>query len=67
MKKFQNLGKELPKISMKKIIGGNVETEIGSPCNCNSKEDCTDAAKPTCYNGAAYECVAGTKTGWCEK
>ena len=54
---------------MKKITGGSDPKDGGggTPCNCNSADDCKDPAKPKCYNGQAYECTAGTYVGWCEK
>lgn len=68
MKKFQTLGKELTRLSMKKINGGtDTKNEGVGDCNCNNNEECTEPGKGTCYNGAAYECTDGTKIGWCEK
>lgn len=64
MKTFERLNKN----EMKMIVGGRDE-EIeggGETCNCNTKDDCTDTAKPLCYNCGSGG-SGGQKYGYCGK
>ena len=55
----------LSREDLKKVLGG-ANAPGGDTCDCNSKDDCKDAAKPTCYNcGSNGE--NGKKWGYCDK
>jgi hypothetical protein len=64
MKTFERLNKN----EMRMIVGGRDATieDGGATCNCNTKDDCKDKAKPSCYNCGSGG-SGGQSWGNCDK